>query len=132
MLLRKYGGRHKIDNLLSVTYRLECRAHGNLRLSEANVAAQKSVHYLGALHILLRLRNRGKLVIRFLIREHLLELLLPYRVRSELIALPVLPYRIQLNKLLCNSRNRALYLRLGLRPLNSSQLIKLRLVSVRP
>ena len=94
MLLCKYGCRYKIDNLLAIAHRLECRAHGNLSLAKAYIAAQKSVHYLRALHVLLCLCNRSELVISLLIREHLFKFLLPYRVRPELISLLVLPYRI--------------------------------------
>ena len=90
LLAARFGCRRTVQSV-----HIRCAAHTALFSPGGNAV---SFHIPGIM------RNRGKLVIRFLIREHLLELLLPYRVRSELIALPVLPYRIQLNKLLCNSR----------------------------
>ena len=51
MLERKDGRRHKHHHLLAVRHSFECSSDSNLGLSEAHVAADKSVHRTIVLHI---------------------------------------------------------------------------------
>ena len=90
MLLGQNRGWHQIHHLLFVLHRLKRGAQGDLRLSVAHVAADQAVHNLPALHVALGGIDGVQLVLRLLLREHLLEFLLPYRIRPVRKALGVL------------------------------------------
>ena len=55
MLLGKHGRRHEHSDLIAIHCRLECGTHSDLRLAEAHIAAQQTIHGLIALHITLDL-----------------------------------------------------------------------------
>ena len=86
MLFRKDRGRHQIRHLLAFLYRLECSADRHFGLAEAHIPADQTVHDLFAFHIVLGGIDGIQLVFRFLIREKLLKLFLPYRILAELVA----------------------------------------------
>ncbi len=81
VLLGEDGRRHQHRHLRAVGDGLERRAHRDLRLPVAHVAAHQAVHRLRPLHVELDLSERGELVGRLDVRERSLELLLPRRVR---------------------------------------------------
>jgi hypothetical protein len=80
MLLREYRSGRENRRLLAVHHRFENGAERDFRLSVADVAAQKPVHYFAAFHIALDFVNRGNLVVGFGKLEVVLEFFLPRRV----------------------------------------------------
>ena len=65
---------------------LNAARSGDLGLAEPHVAADQAVHRLDQLHVALDLVDRRDLVARLLVRERVLELLLPWRVGAERVA----------------------------------------------
>ena len=92
-------GRHQHGDLLAVLDRLERRAHRDLGLAVADVAADQPVHRHGPAHVALDLLDGGQLVGRLVERERVLELALPRRVGAERVALGGLPRGVQLDQL---------------------------------
>ena len=80
VLLGEDGGGHEDRHLVPVERDLEGRAHRDLGLAVAHVAADEPVHRLAPLEVRLHLANRLELVRRLLERERRLELVLPGRV----------------------------------------------------
>ena len=101
-LLREDGGRHEVGHLLTVLHGLEGGAQCDLGLTVADVTADQAVHDLMALHVVLHRFDGEVLVDRLLVREHLLELLLPDGIRPELVAGLRLPRRIELYEVTCD------------------------------
>ena len=66
VLLGEDGGRHQHRRLFVVADRLEGRAHRDLGLAVADVAADQAVHGVGRFHIALDLGHRAQLVGRLL------------------------------------------------------------------
>jgi len=62
MLLRENCRWHEHRHLLSIHHRFERRANANLRLSEADVAADQTVHRLCPFHVALGLANGFELM----------------------------------------------------------------------
>ena len=122
-LLRQDCCRDQVHDLFSFLHRLERRAECDLRLSVTDIPADQAVHDLLALHVPLRIIDGGELVIRLIVGEHLLEFLLPHRIRSVLESLRVLTRRIELHKLLRDLPDCRADLCLRLRPLGSAKLI---------
>ena len=91
--------RRQHGDLLAVEDRLERRAHGDLRLAVADVAAQQPVHGLGRLHVALDVGDRLRLVGRLDVLEGVLELLLPRRVLREREAVGEAAARVELQEL---------------------------------
>ena len=83
VLLHEQRRRHEHRDLLAVLHGLERRAHGDLGLAVADVAADQPVHRHRALHVGLDLVDRLELVGCLDVRERVLELALPGRVRAE-------------------------------------------------
>ena len=108
-LLREDGGRHEVGHLLAVLHGLEGSAQCDLGLAVADVAADQAVHDLVALHVLLHRFDGEILVDRLLVREHLLELLLPDGVLPELVAGLGLPCRIELHEVTRDFLHRMLH-----------------------
>ncbi len=96
MLEREHSRRGKERNLLAVHDGLERGPHRHFGLAVANVSAQEAVHRRGRLHVLLYGGRRGGLIRRQFVREGLLELFLPVRVRAEGVTLHCLALRVQL------------------------------------
>ena len=90
---------HEHGDLLAVLHRLERRAHGDLGLAVADVAADQPVHRYDATHVGLDLLDRAELVGGLVEREGVLELGLPRGVRPEGVALGGLPGGVQLDQL---------------------------------
>ena len=86
MLLRKESRGHEHRDLLAVHDRLERHPDGDLGLAVADVAADQPVHRDLGLHVLLDLVDGPQLVGGLGVREGVLELVLPRRVRPELVA----------------------------------------------
>ena len=127
MLLGKDSGGHQVDHLLSLLNCLEGGTDGDLRLAVAHVAADQTVHHLPALHVRLGGCDGIQLVLRLLKGKHLLEFLLPYRIRSVLIALCHLSGGIQLHQFIGHFLHGRLHLGLGLLPILGSDAVDLRL-----
>ena len=100
VLLCENGRRHENGNLAAVLHRLERSTECDLGLSVPDITADQTVHNLRRLHVLLHIRNRRKLIVCLLIREHFLKLALPRRIRSEHMPLLRLALRIKLDKIL--------------------------------
>ena len=95
MLLGEYRRRHEHGALPAVHGAFERRAHGDLRLAVAHVAAEQTVHYPVRLHIRLYLGDALELIGRFGMGEARLELRLPVIVGGEGVALYAAPLAVQ-------------------------------------
>ena len=91
--------RHQHRDLLALLHRLERRAHRDLGLAVADVAADQPVHRHGAPHVGLDLVDGAELVGGLVEREGVLELALPGAVGAEGVALGGLPGGVQLDQL---------------------------------
>ena len=91
--------RHQHRDLLALLHRLERRAHGDLGLAVADVAADQPVHRYDATHVGLDLLDRAQLVGGLVERERVLELGLPRGVGAEGVALGGLAGGVQLDQL---------------------------------
>ena len=80
MLLGQHRRRHQHGHLVAGVDRLERRAHRQLRLAEADVAAQQPIHRPRLLHVVLDGVDRRELVGRFLVGKRGVELALPLGV----------------------------------------------------
>src|SRR5262245_49698309 len=87
MLECQNGGRREHRNLLAVSERLERRSHDDLGLAESDVAAQKPVHGLRALHITLDLFDGRKLIPSLGEFKSVFKLALPIAVTGKCKAL---------------------------------------------
>jgi hypothetical protein len=100
VLLREQRRRDEDRHLLAVLHGLERRADGDLRLPEAHVAAHEAVHRVALLHVALDLGDGDELIGRLLVREGVLELVLPGRVVGERVPRLVQPLLVQHDELL--------------------------------
>ena len=116
MLQGKDGSRHKQYTLLALRNTFEGGAERHLRLAEADVAAQQTVHRNGALHIVLDLLRAAELIVGLLIFKPPLKIVLPFLVRPEGKAGGRHPLRIKRNELLGNVAHRRAHPRLGFLP----------------
>ena len=117
---------HKVSHLLAVLNGLEGRPDGDLRLPVADVPADEAVHDLPALHVPLRVLDRGELVLGLLVGKCLLKLLLPLRVRAVGVALAVLARRVEGDELPGDILRAGFDPGSGLLPLLAAQAIQLR------
>src|SRR5690606_12217842 len=69
VLLREQRGRHEHGDLVAALDGRESRAQRDLRLAEANVAADDAVHGLRAREVLEYVEDRAGLIVRLLERE---------------------------------------------------------------
>ena len=99
MLPRKNCGRHKNCALLSVKHTFECRSECDLRLSEANVSAEKSVHGNGLHHVLLYFLDTPELVVRLGVIETCFKIVLPVGIGRECKALCLTALCVKCDKL---------------------------------
>ena len=83
MLKREHGSGHQYSRLLVVASRFESRPHRNLRLAETHIAADKSIHRHGALHIVLEVDGGFSLVGGVFVKKRCLELVLHITVSRE-------------------------------------------------
>ena len=95
VLLTKYRGGRKERRLLAFDDGLEYGAHRDFGLSEAHVAAQQAVHDLALFHILFYLRYRYELIVRFVVREIVLEFFLPDGVGGIFISFGAEPFFVK-------------------------------------
>ena len=95
MLLHEDGRRGEHHGLFAGERRLEGGPHGDLRLAEANVPADQTVHRVRPLHVRLDGGDGGFLIRGLLVREALLELPLPLPVLGESEAGGRGPRRVQ-------------------------------------
>ena len=119
VLLDQQRRRHQHRDLLAVLHRLERRAHRDLGLAVADVAADQPVHRDRLLHVGLDLVDRGELVGRLGVRERVLELALPRGVRAERVPGRGLPRAVQPDQLGRDLPDRLAGPALGLRPVRS-------------
>ena len=122
VLLRQHGRRHEHGDLLAVLDRLEGGAQGDLGLAVADVADHQAVHRPAAEHVGLDLLDAPRLVGRLGVREALLELALPGRVRREREARRRLARRVDLDQLAREVADRAAHARLRALPLGPAEL----------
>ena len=99
MLLREHRGRHQHRDLFAAHHRLERRADRDLRLAEADVAADEPVHRPLGLHVGLGVGDRRELIRRFLEQKRALELVLPLVVLRKREALARLALRMHCEQL---------------------------------
>ena len=93
------GRRYEHQRLLAVDRDREGGAHGDLRLAEADVAADEPVHRPGRLEVLLDGLDRGALVLGLAVRELRLEPLEPVVVEVVGDARSLLPPRVEREQL---------------------------------
>ena len=124
MLLREHRRRHQNGHLLAVQHALHRRAQRDLRLAEADVAAQQPVHRRGRFHVALDLVDAAQLIVRFGVFKAFLKLLLPRRIRRERKSRQTLALGIQLDKARSQILRRSLGLRLRLLPLVAAKLVE--------
>ena len=77
MLLGQHGRRHQDGHLFAVHHGLERGADGHFRFAKTHVAANQTVHRLGAFQIGLGLGDGGELVAGFLVNEGAFKFALP-------------------------------------------------------
>ena len=123
VLEREHGRRREEGHLLPVHHRLERRAHRHLGLAVADIAAQQAVHRRRRLHVGLDVADRGELVGRQVVRERVLELLLPVGVGAERVPDHRLARGIELQQLLGHVAHRLLDARLGPFPRRAAEAI---------
>ena len=123
MLLGKYRGRHKEDDLVPLLHDLEGRAKRNLGLAVADIAADQAVHDLSLLEVLLHIGNRLQLVSGLRIGEEFFEFGLPHRVRAVAMSLLLEPRGVKGHQFLCDFTHGALHARLGSAPLRAAEAV---------
>ena len=126
MLLDEQRGRHEHGHLLGILHGLEGGTHGDLGFAKAHVAADEAIHRDRLLHIGLDLVDGGQLVGGLLVRERVLQLLLPRGVRAEREAGRALAGRIQLDQILGDLMDVLAGLGLGGRPVGAAQFVEFR------
>ena len=124
MLLRQYGGGYQHRYLFAVLHRLEGGSDGDLRLTEAHIAAYEPVHDAAGLHIRLGILYGRQLVLGLLIWKSVLELPLPHGIPAEGDALRRLTSGIQLHQILGYDLHRCADLGLGTLPLVAPQAVQ--------
>ena len=77
VLLGQDGRRDQNRDLLAIQHALHGRAQRDLRLAEADVAAEQPVHRCGGFHVALDFVDAAQLVVRLGVFEALLKFLLP-------------------------------------------------------
>ena len=130
MLLCEYGSGNQVSHLLIFLHSFEGRTDSDLCFTESHISADQPVHYLGAFHISLHRIDGIQLVLRLIIREHLLKFLLPHAVSTVTVAVALHAFCIKIHQLLRNGIHCPLCLFPGVMPLLGSQLVKLRLLCI--
>ena len=124
------GREHR--DLLGVHGRYERRAHGDLRLAVAGVAADEPVHRLARREVLLHRFDRGSLVRRLLVGKRGLEGLDPVAVHVVGEARHRLAPGLRVEECRGEVRDRALGVQLVLRPLLAVQAVEPHLLPAHP
>ena len=86
MLLREHGGGREHGDLFAFHHGFERGANRDLGFAEADIAADQPIHRARLLHVALRRVDRLELIGGFAKRKRMLELALPFRVRTEGVA----------------------------------------------
>ena len=118
-------GRSEHGDLLAILHRLERRAHGDLGLAVAHVAAEQAVHGLGRFHIALDVGDGGDLIVGLVEVEGILKLALHVGVGREGGADRGAALRVELQQLAGHVGHGLLHPRLGLLPGLSAELVEL-------
>ncbi len=91
MLVGKNRNRGEEGHLLATLHRLECCAHGDLCLPEADVSTDETIHGVGGLHVMFDVLDSFDLPRRLCVRECIIKLplyftifriLMPLRLRA--------------------------------------------------
>ena len=98
MLLGKHRGGNQNRHLLAVHDGLHHGAEGDFGFAEAHVAAEKTVHGDGGLHVVLDVRDAAKLVVGLRVGEIVLKFFLPGGVGGEGVAGLALPGGVELDQ----------------------------------
>ena len=83
MLISQHGGRHQYSHLLTVASRLKSCSYGNLRLSEANIATNQTIHRSATLHIFLHFSSSFSLIGCIFIKKRCLQFMLQITVSTK-------------------------------------------------
>ena len=131
VLKGQHRGRRQKRHLLGVHDRLECGAHGDLRLAVPDVAAQQPIHRRRRFHVALDVGDRRLLVGCQVVFERVFELLLPMRVGIERVPRHGLARGVQLEQLLGHVAHGLLHPGLDALPRRPAEAIDLRLAARR-
>ena len=102
VLLSKHRGGHQNGCLLAVHDGLHHRPEGNLRLAEAHIAAEQTIHGHGGFHIPFDLPDAAKLIVGLRVGEVVLKFLLPGGIRGEGVAQLPLSGGVELDQFPCH------------------------------
>ena len=125
MLIRQHGRRREQHALLTGQNAFERGTERDLRLAEAHVAAEQSVHRARRFHIVLDLFNAPELIVRFHIGEAAFKIVLRIVIRQERNALRLLPRRVELDELRCHILDSLLDVGTRLVPFLRAELVQL-------
>jgi len=117
----------RAPHLFAVGQRLERRAHGDLGLAVADVAAQQAIHRLQALHVPLDVLAGGDLVLGGREFEGVLELALPVAVLRKGEAFGQAAFGVEFEQLVRHVAHLGLDARFRAAPGGAAQAIELRL-----
>ena len=131
MLLCQNSRRHKHSYLFSAHNGLKCRTNCNLGFAETNITAKKAVHRNRLFHVLFYIPYGCKLVRGFLVRECILELLLPRCILRICKTRSFSSLCVKLYKVLGNILRRSLCLRLGFCPFRATHFMQARCFTLR-
>ena len=126
VLLDEQRRRHQDRDLHAVLNGLERRAHRDLRLTVADVAADQPVHRHRALHVGLDLVDGRELVARLHVGKRVLQLTLPGRVGAEGVPGRRGPGRVEPDQLRGDLADRLARAPLGLGPVRPAQAVQAR------
>ena len=126
MLLHQQRGRYEHGHLFGILHRLESGTYGDLRLAETDVAADETIHRYGSFHVGFDLVDGGELVGGLLIREGILQFLLPWRVFAEGVTGRTLAGRVQFDQILGDLVHVFTCLGFGGRPIRTAQFVEFR------
>ena len=126
MLLCQNRRGHKECHLLAFLRCLECCTDGYFCFAVTNVAADESVHDLGAFHIFFYIFNGVQLVIGFFEGEVFLKFLLPYSIFAIFITFCCCTLRIQGNQIFRHDLYGFSGFGFRLRPVLTAQFIQFR------
>ena len=123
VLLREDSGRHEDGNLFPTHHGLERRADGDFRFPETHVAADQTIHRLGAFHVGFGFDDGAHLIRRFFINERALELALPDHVRRKRMTLLRFAHGLDAQHLRRDITHRMFRVFLRFRPTRAAELI---------
>ncbi len=122
MLLYQYCSRCQQSSLLAIHNAFEDGPKTDLRLAEADITAEQTLHNPRLFHVRFNLSYHPLLVFRFFIGKSGLKILLPDRIRRKSMALDLSPGGIERYQISCQLSNRLASFCLLALPLRATQL----------